>query len=133
MIGLLRNTGLAFVALLFLTSGICHFLLTPFFVQIVPPGLPLRREAVYVSGVFELLGAVGLMARPTRRAAGIGLFVLTILVTPANLYMWRRPELFPDIPEPLLFWRLPAQAALLAMIWFAAISPRAGATIRSRA
>lgn len=130
MMGLLRKTGLAFVALLFLTSGVCHFLLTPFFMRITPPALPLRREAVYVSGVFELLGAVGLMARPTRRAAGVGLFVLTILVTPANLYMWRRPELFPDIPESLLFWRLPAQAALLATIWFAAIGPRAGATGR---
>ena len=53
-----------------------------------------------MSGVFELLGAVGLMARPTRRAAGIGLFVLTILVTPANLYMWRRPSFFPTFRNP---------------------------------
>ena len=100
MIGLLRKTGLAFVTLLFLTSGICHFLLTRSFVKIVPPGLPLRREAVYVSGVFELLGAVGLLARPTRRAAGIGLFVLTTLVTPANLYMWRAPSFFPTFRNP---------------------------------
>ena len=115
--------GLCFVALLFLVSGSCHFLLTRFFVAIMPPWLPLHREAVYVSGVFELLGTIGLMLPSTRRAAGLGLFVLTILVTPANVHMWRHPELFPDIPESLLFWRLPAQAALLAIIWFSAIRP----------
>ena len=116
-----RKAGLAFVSALFLASGTCHFLLTRFFVAIMPPWLPLHREAVYVSGVFELLGAFGLMRASTRRAAGTGLFVLTILVTPANVHMWLHPDLFPDIPESLLFWRLPAQAALLAVIWFSAI------------
>ncbi len=116
-----RRAGIGFVALLFLTSGTCHFLLTHFFVAIMPPYLPLHREAVYVSGVLELLGALGLLLPETRRAAGTGLFVLTILVTPANVHMWLHPELFPGVSENLLFWRLPAQAALLAVIWFSAI------------
>jgi uncharacterized membrane protein len=120
-----RKAGIGFVALLFLTSGTCHFLLTRFFVAIMPPFLPLHRDAVYASGFFELVGALGLLLPATRRAAGLGLFVLTILVTPANVHMWAHPELFPDIPQSLLFWRLPAQAALLAVIWFAAIRPDA--------
>jgi uncharacterized membrane protein len=118
-----RKAGIGFVALLFLTSGTCHFLLTRFFVAIMPPYLPWHLAAVYVSGVFELFGAIGLLVPATRRAAGIGLFVLTIFVTPANVHMWLHPELFPEISESLLFWRLPAQAALLAIIWFSAIRP----------
>ncbi len=120
-----RMAGVGFVALLFLTSGTCHFLLTRFFVAIMPPWLPFHRAAVYVSGFFELLGAAGLMFASTRRAAGVGLFALTILVTPANLHMWLHPELFPAFSESLLFWRLPAQAVLLAIIWFSAIRPHA--------
>ena len=72
--------------------------------------------AVLVSGVFELLGAAGLLWRPTRRAAGIGLFLLTIAVTPCHLYILQRPELFPSIPLWAVWLRLPIQVALLALI-----------------
>jgi uncharacterized membrane protein len=109
------------VALLFLASGTAHFLTPQFFLAIMPPSLPLHREAVAVSGAFELLGAIGLVVPRLRRAAGVGLFALTVLVTPANVYMWRHPELFPDFSPDLLFWRLPAQVALLALIYWSAI------------
>lgn len=109
------------IASLFLASGLSHFLLTPFFVAIMPPYLPWHRAAVYVSGAFELAGALGLLAARTRRAAGIGLFALTVLVTPANIFMAWRPELFPAFSVTALYLRLPLQAVLLAMIYFAAI------------
>ena len=66
--------------------------------KIVPPYIPWPRAAVLISGVFELLGAVGLLWRPTRRAAGIGLFLLTLAVTPCHVYMLQRPNLFAAIP-----------------------------------
>ena len=83
--------------------------------RIVPPYVPWPRAVVLVSGLFELLGAAGLLWRPTRRFAGLGLFALTILVTPAHLYMLQRPELF-DVPYWALVLRLPLQVALLALI-----------------
>ena len=43
------QVGLWFVSALFLTSGVSHFLLTRFFVAIMPPYLPLPYAAVYVS------------------------------------------------------------------------------------
>ena len=42
----------------------------------------------------------------TRRAAGIGLFVLTILVTPVHICMLQSPELF-DVPYWVLILRVP--------------------------
>jgi uncharacterized membrane protein len=93
----------------------------------VPPYIPWPRAAVLVSGVFELLGAAGLLLRPTRRAAGIGLFLLTIAVTPCHVYMLQRPDLFPAIPLWALWLRLPIQAALLALIaWCTAPDRRGG-------
>ena len=83
--------------------------------RIVPPYIPSPRAAVLASGAFELLGAVGLLVRSTRRAAGIGLFTLTIAVTPANTLMLQRPELF-SVPYWLLVLRLPVQVGLLALI-----------------
>jgi len=61
---------------------------------------------VIVSGVFELLGAAGLLWRPTRRLAGLGLIALTVAVTPADIYMLRQPELF-EVPSWALRVRLP--------------------------
>jgi uncharacterized membrane protein len=113
--------AVALVFIWFLVGGIGHFANPGFFLKIVPPGLPFRLQAVYVSGFFELAGALGLLHPTLRRLAGIGLFALTIAVTPANVYMWRNPELFPSVPESLLLLRLFVQVALLGCIWWAAI------------
>jgi uncharacterized membrane protein len=117
----MQQIGLWFISALFLTSGASHFLLTGFFVAIMPPYLPWHYSAVYVSGAFEIVGAVGLLLPAYRRAAGIGLFVLTILVTPANIHMALNPEMFPAFSKSLLYWRLVAQAGLLVLIYVVAI------------
>lgn len=116
-----KKVGLAIVFTWFLVGGIAHFIAPDFFLQIIPPTLPFRMPAVYISGFFELAGAIGLLFMGCRRAAGIGLFILTILVTPANVYMWRNPELFPRVPENLLAWRLVLQLGLLACIWWSTL------------
>ena len=110
-----RLAGLEFVFLWFLIGGIAHFVATEIEVRLVPPYIPWPHAAVWLSGVFELLGAGGLLFSATRRAAGIGLFALTILVTPVHFYMLQRPDLF-AVPYWLLVLRLPVQVALLALI-----------------
>ncbi len=117
-----QRVGLLFVILLFAGSGVLHFIVTDRFASIIPPSLPMRREAVYISGACELAGALGLFMSRWRRLAGIGLFLLTIAVTPANIYMWLRADLFPQVAPNLLFWRLPLQIVLLAIIWLVAIA-----------
>ncbi|MER2635060.1 MAG: hypothetical protein ABTQ30_14530 [Rhizobiaceae bacterium] len=114
-----KRIALGIVFLWFFIGGIGHFLLTDVVMQIVPPYIPWPRAAVLVSGVFELLGAAGILYAPTRRAAGIGLFLLTLAVTPANVYMLQRADLF-DIPVWILIARLPLQIVLLALIYWVA-------------
>ncbi|HEY6409634.1 MAG TPA: hypothetical protein VIY29_19415, partial [Ktedonobacteraceae bacterium] len=43
------------LALLFIVASTFHFI-TDVELKIIPPFLPLRREALYITGVFELLG-----------------------------------------------------------------------------
>ena len=111
-----KLAGLMVVFLWFFVGGIAHFVATQTEMKIVPPYIPWPRAAVLVSGVFELLGAVGLLWQPTRRAAGIGLFLLTIAVTPCHVYMLQRQDLFASIPVWALLLRLPIQVALLVLI-----------------
>lgn len=111
-----RTLLVAFVSAWFLLGGLGHFVFTDFFVGIVPPYVPWPLAAVWVSGVFELLGAAALLVPAWRRLAACGLFILTLCVTPANLYMWQHPDLFPSFPPTLLAARLALQAFLLGCI-----------------
>ena len=119
-----RNAGLTIVFLWFMIGGITHFTDPDFFVNIMPPWLPWHLPAVYISGVFEIIGALGLLHPATRRRAGNGLFVLTIVVTPVNIHMWLNPQLFPDVSEAFLNIRLVVQVILLAIIWYSTREPK---------
>lgn len=74
----------------------------------VPPFVPFPALMVYLTGVLELAGAVGLVLEGTRRAAGICLALLFVVLLPANVYaavaettlaspLWQR------IPEQVLY------------------------------
>jgi uncharacterized membrane protein len=117
-----RRVGIGFVFLWFAIGGVAHFAATSTEMRIVPPYIPWPHAVVLVSGVFELLGAAGLLLARTRRAAGIGLLALTIAVTPAHVYMLQRPELF-GVPYWALILRLPLQAALLLLIAWSTVVP----------
>jgi uncharacterized membrane protein len=115
-----RLVGLIVVFLWFFIGGVAHFVATDLEMRVVPPWVPWPRAAVLVSGAFELLGAAGLVPARTRRAAGIGLLVLTLCVTPVHFSMLQQPELF-GVPYWALVMRLPLQLALLALIAWAAV------------
>jgi uncharacterized membrane protein len=75
----------------------------------MPPAFPMHLEAVYISGIFEILGGVCVLIPSLRRIAGLGLIALLISVYPANIYMAITPEAFPEISIELLYFRLPLQ------------------------
>ena len=107
----------------FFIGGMAHFLATDIEVRLVPPYVPWPLAVVWIIGALELLGAAGLLLGATRRAAGIGLFALTIAVTPVHFYMLQQPELF-AVPYWALLLRLPIQVALLALIaWSTRMKP----------
>ncbi len=113
-----KRVALNFVCFWFLIGGIGHFARSDWFVQIVPPYLPQPLLLVWISGAFELLGAAGLLFASTRTAAGNGLALLTVCVTPANVYMLQQHQLFPQFPLSVLVLRLLVQVALIAcIIW----------------
>ena len=112
-----RRIGLGFVFLWFFVGGIAHFAAADLEARIVPPYVPWPYAAVYVSGVLELVGALGLLSSRTRRAAGWLLLALTIAVTPANVHMLQTADQWP-VPTWLLVARLPLQVALLVLIWW---------------
>ena len=75
------------LAALFAFAGTMHFVIPGQYVRIMPPALPFPLELVYLSGVLEIAGGVGLLVPRSRRAAGMGLILLLLAVWPANVQM----------------------------------------------
>ena len=107
--GFLRKLSLFGISVFFIYFGIDHFINPEFYLSIMPPIFPLHLEAVYLSGLFEILGGVGVLIARTRSIAGWGLLALLIAVYPANIYMALTPEAFPDISLFALYFRLALQ------------------------
>jgi uncharacterized membrane protein len=110
------------LALLFGAAGVGHFTHTAQFAAIVPPWLPWPDGLVWISGVCELLGALGLLIRRVRPAARWGLLALLVAVFPANIYMAMEQVTIPGMaPAPAwaLWARLPLQAVLMMLVWWA--------------
>ncbi|RXH55337.1 DoxX family protein [Granulicella sibirica] len=106
---------------LFVVAGVMHFVLPKVYASIMPPMLPGPVLLVYVSGVAEILGGVGVMVPTTRKMAAWGLVALLIAVWPANLEMAMHPERFASVPGWALWVRLPLQ---LPLIWWAWVYTR---------
>ena len=103
---------------LMIMVGVMHFANPDPFVKIMPGYLPWHLELVYLSGVFEILGGVGLLVPKTRRLAAWGLIALYVAVFPANVNMAVNNIALGDVPNPLMAWaRLPLQLVLIAWAW----------------
>ena len=76
-------TGLAGAYAFF---AIGHFALTEDLALMLPPFVPGRRAIVLITGVLEVLIALGLLIPRTRRTAGIVSIVVLLLFFPANVY-----------------------------------------------
>ena len=107
--GIWRKIVLFGLSIFFINAGITHFTNVAFYLSIMPPAFPLHKEAVYISGFFEIIGGIGVLVHRFRKIAGWGLFALLIAVYPANIYMAITPNAFPDIPIYMLYFRLALQ------------------------
>lgn len=103
------------LAIATIVVGITHFTKPEEYAKIVPPPLP-PFAMVYISGVFEILGGIGLLIPLVSVAAAWGLMALFIAVFPANIYQAINSIAIEGIPHhPALYWvRLPFQAVLIA-------------------
>ena len=118
----LRRIALLGLSAWFLLNGVNHFVITDVYVSTMPTYLVAPLALVYISGIFEILGGLGVLHPRTRRLAGWGLIALLIAVFPANIEMARRAEEFAEIASPtILFARLPFQIVFIAWVYFAAL------------
>lgn len=116
-------------ALSFAAIGVLHFTHDDMFAAIMPPMFPesAHRPLVWLSGVFEVLGGVGLLVPFSRRVAGWGLLALLVAVFPANIHMAVNEVYLPvdwlEQSRTGLWLRLPFQVLFAWLVWFS-MGPR---------
>ena len=125
---LLRATTRLLLAALFLFAGALHLREPGLFLPIMPPWIPFPLPCIEISGVFELLGGLGLLV-PERRVqfvTGWGLTLLLLAVFPANVYMAAAHIKIHGFPsQAWMAWaRLPLQPVLVAgILWVTGMWP----------
>jgi uncharacterized membrane protein len=101
-------------------AGSNHFLVPHDYAATIPAALPAHLALVYLSGVAEIAGGLGLILPATRRLAAWGLVALFLAVFPANVNMalHHLPLGGRAVPAWTLWARLPLQALLVAWAWW---------------
>ena len=74
------------VTLFFIFTSIGHFIRTEPMAEMLPPSVPYRSELIYLTGVFELLGAIGIWIPRLTRITGLLLIIMLLGLLPANIY-----------------------------------------------
>jgi uncharacterized membrane protein len=112
--------------LMFLVTASAHWGRgRPDLIRMVPPAFPAPAIIITVTGVLEILGAVGLLIPLTRRAAAICLAILLVGMFPANMRAARERLTILGRPAPGLVVRGALQLIFIgALIAVAAFGQR---------
>jgi uncharacterized membrane protein len=109
-------------ALMFIVTGVTHFVprgrveMT----AMVPPRLPRPDLLVTLTGIFELLGAAGLLVPGLVRASASSLIALLIAMFPANIRAARMHLVVAGRPAMALGLRVPLQLFWIGALWWIA-------------
>ncbi len=119
-----RLKGRIAASILFFITGITHFTNTQAFLEITPDFIPAAKEMIYLSGIFEMLGAVGLLIPRFQKFAAWGLILLLVAVFPANINAAVndiRTEVAFGIGSWYLWVRLLFQPVFIWWVWWSAL------------
>lgn len=117
-----RAAGLGALAIMFLVTSTSHFTSMKYdFAAMIPEPLPNGLWVIYLSGVLEIAGAIGLLIPRTRWLAGIGLVLLMVAVFPANVNAALEGIPYGGEAATPLWLRAPMQLLFIGMIWWTSI------------
>jgi uncharacterized membrane protein len=94
----------------------------------IPPPLTGALWVIYVTGILEFAGALGLVTRSLRRPAAWGLIALLVGLFPANVYAAISGVTLGGKPPTALLMRAPLQLFWIGLLWWFATGQRTNQT-----
>jgi uncharacterized membrane protein len=119
-----RDSGRSALAVMLLFTAASHFNhMRHDLARMVPHWMPQPMSIIYITGVLEVLGAIGLLIPQTRRAAGICLGLLMAAMFPGNIKAAQEQlTIGGQVATPLLL-RIPMQLLFIALAWWSTSDP----------
>ena len=107
------------LAVMFLFTATAHFnKMKHDLARMIPSYFPAPLLLVYITGIFELLGAAGLLVSRVQVLAGNCLIVLLIGMFLANVNAARKGVTLRGKPATPLWLRTPMQVFFIALLWW---------------
>ena len=99
------------LAIMFFFTAAAHFnSMRSDLVAMVPPWMPSPGLAVTITGICEILGAIGLLVPRTRRIAAYALIAFLLAVLPANIHAAQEGVMLRGAPPTPILPRVAIQA-----------------------
>ena len=105
------------LALVFAFAALGHFVKTDAMAEMLPPSVPRRRALIQVSGIFELLLAMLLLAWPKARLLGLTIIGFLVAIFPANVYAAFQRISFGGHSAGPIYLLVRAPVQLLLILW----------------
>ena len=114
------------MSVMLLFTAIGHFKFKTSMAAMIPLFIPRKVEIVIVTGILEILFAIGLGIESTRYYTGIALILFLIAVLPANIYAAKNKINYENLYKTgpgikYLWFRIPFQLFLIAWVWYFSI------------
>ena len=119
-------SGRVAMSVMLVFTAIGHFAFTKGMAMMIPDFMPYKTEVVYLTGVIEIIAAVGLLIPSSRVWTGWALILFFILLLPGNIKAaidhvdYQKATL--DGSGPTYLWfRIPLQLLFIAWTYLSAI------------
>jgi uncharacterized membrane protein len=114
--------NIAMCAMLCFTAA-GHFVFSKGMEMMMPSFIPLKKEIVFLTGVIEIAGGVGLLFSQTRQLTATLLIIFFILILPANInaalkHVDLQKATTGGSGADYLWFRIPMQILLVAWVWY---------------
>ena len=90
----MKRISLLFLIGFYFLAGINHFMAPTFYLPLIPDYFSFPKLVNFLSGLLEVLFAIGLVFSKTRKQAVYGIILLLILFIPAHLYFISKGNCF---------------------------------------
>lgn len=119
-------SGRIAMSVMLMFTAIGHFMFTKGMSLMLPESIPYRTELVLITGIIEILAAIGLLIPYCSKNVAWLLVAFFILVLPANIYasvkhLNYQKGTFDGNGLMYLWFRIPMQALLILWVYLSAI------------
>ena len=119
-------SGRIAMAVMLVFTAIGHFAFTKGMTMMLPDFIPFKPEVIYLTGVVEIIAAIGLLIPATKVWTGWALIIFFILLLPGNIkaaidHIDYQKGTFDGNGPAYLWFRIPLQLLFIAWTYISTI------------